>query len=117
MAVTERDNRTVRKSRLRFVFHKTTTQAAWTSSDVLLKNWWVGHLEKHGVRYRSPKNCRHTFASQVLSTGVAPVEWIAEYMGHTTTAMIHLDTTASARPTRHNRRSPAAVKHKRESRP
>lgn len=89
VAVTDRDNRTVRKSRLRFVFHKTTTQAAWTSSDVLLKNWWVGHLEKHGVRYRSPRNCRHTFASQVLSTGVAPVEWIAEYMGHTSTAMIH----------------------------
>lgn len=89
VAVTDRDNRTVRKHRLRFVFHKTTTRAAWTSSDVLLKNWWVGHLEKHGVRYRSPKNCRHTFASQILSTGASPVEWIAEYMGHTTTSMIH----------------------------
>lgn len=87
--VTDRDNRTVRKQRLRFVFHKTSTRAAWTSSDVLLKNWWVGRLAAVGVRYRSPNNCRHTFASQILSTGVAPVEWVAEYMGHTTTSMIH----------------------------
>ncbi|AQZ95434.1 Arm DNA-binding domain-containing protein [Halopseudomonas phragmitis] len=87
--VTERDNRTTRVQRLRFVFHKSTTRAAWSSSDVLLKSWWRGHLESVGVRYRSPNNCRHTFASQILSTGVAPVEWVAEYMGHTSTAMIH----------------------------
>jgi len=87
--VTDRDNRTVRKQRLRFVFHKSSTGAAWTSSDVLLKSWWVNHLKAVGVRYRSPNNCRHTFASQILSTGVAPVEWVAEYMGHTSTAMIH----------------------------
>lgn len=87
--VTERDNRTTRTHRLRFVFHKSTTGAAWSSSDVLLKSWWRGHLESTGVRYRSPNNCRHTFACQILSTGVAPVEWLAEYMGHTSTAMIH----------------------------
>lgn len=86
--VTDRDNRTVKRQKLRFVFHKTTTDAAWTSSDVLVKTWWRGHLEKVGVRYRGPNNCRHTFASQALSTGVVPLDWIADQMGHTSTAMI-----------------------------
>lgn len=86
--VTDRDNRTIRKQRLRFVFHKTTTGAAWTSSDVLIKTWWRGHLEKVGVRYRGPNNCRHTYASQMLSTGAVPLDWIADQMGHTSTAMI-----------------------------
>ena len=35
--VTDRDNRTVKRQKLRFVFHKTTTDAAWSSSDVLVK--------------------------------------------------------------------------------
>lgn len=89
MPVTERDNRTTRTQRLRLVFHKSNTGKAWSSSDVLLKSWWRDHLENVEVRYRSPNNCRHTFASQILSTATAPVEWVAEYMGHTSTAMIH----------------------------
>ncbi|MES6203442.1 hypothetical protein U6N28_12535, partial [Cutibacterium acnes] len=46
------------------------------------------HLEEVGVRYRGPNNCRHTYASQMLSTGVVPLDWIADQMGHTSTAMI-----------------------------
>ncbi|WP_095159156.1 Arm DNA-binding domain-containing protein [Pseudomonas sp. Irchel 3E13] len=86
--VTDRDNRTIKRQKLRFVFHKTTTSAAWTSSDVLVKTWWRKHLENVGVRYRGPNNCRHTYASQTLSTGVVPLDWIADQMGHTSTAMI-----------------------------
>jgi integrase len=37
----------------------------------------------HGVRYRGPGQCRHTYASQMLTTGVASIDWIAEQMGHT----------------------------------
>jgi integrase len=88
VSVTDRDNKTVKVQTLRFVFHKSTTGAAWTSSDVLLKNWWRDHLAVAGVRYRGPNNCRHTYASQMLSTGVVPVDWIADQMGHTSTAMI-----------------------------
>ncbi len=86
--VTDRDNKTVKRQKVRLVFHKTTTDAAWTSSDVLLKTWWRKHLEDAGVRYRGPNNCRHTYASQMLSTGVVPLDWIADQMGHTSTAMI-----------------------------
>lgn len=86
--VVERDNRTIREQRVRFVFNNTATGEPYRSSDVLRHGWWIGHLEKAGVRQRGPNTCRHTFASQVLSSGLATPEWIADQMGHTSTAMI-----------------------------
>lgn len=86
--VTDRDNKTKKRQKVRFVFHCTTTGAAHSSSDVLLKGFWRPHLAKVGVRYRGPGNCRHTYASQLLSTGAVPLDWIADQMGHTSTAMI-----------------------------
>lgn len=88
VSVTARDNKTVRKQKVHFVFHCTTTNAAHTSSDMLLKGFWRPHLAAAGVRYRGPNNCRHTYASQLLSTGAVPLDWIADQMGHTSTAMI-----------------------------
>lgn len=88
VGVTDRDNKTVKRRKVRFVFHCTTTGAAHSSSDMLLKGFWKPHLEKAEVRYRGPNNCRHTYASHLLSTGAAPLDWIAEQMGHTSTAMI-----------------------------
>lgn len=32
--------------------------------------------------------CRHTYASQLLTTGIASIDWIAEQMGHTNGNMI-----------------------------
>ena len=88
VSVTVRDNKTERKQKVHFVFHCTTTNAAHTSSDMLLKGFWRPHLAAAGVRYRGPNNCRHTYASQLLSTGAVPLDWIADQMGHTSTAMI-----------------------------
>jgi integrase len=87
--VTDRDNKTKKRVKVRFVFHSTTTNAAHSSSDMLLKGFWRPHLAKVGVRFRGPNNCRHTYASQLLSTSAVPLDWIAEQMGHTSTAMIH----------------------------
>ncbi|MFJ9993163.1 site-specific integrase [Pseudomonas putida] len=86
--VIDRDNRTVREQRVRFVFHNTATSEPYHSSDVLRHGWWITHLEKAGVRQLGPNTCRHTFASQMLSSGIATPEWIADQMGHTSTAMI-----------------------------
>lgn len=86
--VLDRDNRTVREHRVRFVFHNTATGQPYRSSDVLRHGWWINHLDKAGVRQRGPNTCRHTFASQMLSSGIATPEWIADQMGHTSTAMI-----------------------------
>jgi integrase len=39
------------------------------------------------VRYRPPKQCRHTFISQMLTAGV-PIDWIVHQVGHTSPEMI-----------------------------
>ncbi|MFI7864521.1 Arm DNA-binding domain-containing protein [Ectopseudomonas khazarica] len=86
--VLDRDNRTRRQQRVRFVFHNTASGEAYSTSDTLRNNWWKAQLKRAGIRPRGPNQCRHTFASQMLSSGIATPEWIAEQMGHTSTAMI-----------------------------
>jgi len=41
-----------------------------------------------GVRYRRLGQCRHTYASQSLTTGAASIHLIADQMGHTNGNMI-----------------------------
>lgn len=86
--VLARDNKTKKREKLHFVFHCTSTGAAHTSSDVFLKGFWRPHLKEAGVRYRGPNNCRHTYASQLLTSGVVPLHWLKDQMGHTTIAML-----------------------------
>lgn len=86
--ITDRDNRTKKVQKVRFVFHNTASGEAYSTSDTLRNGWWKAHLKKAGVRPRGPNQCRHTFASQMLTSGIATPEWIADQMGHTSTAMI-----------------------------
>ncbi|CAM3681535.1 putative lambdoid prophage Rac integrase [Pseudomonas reidholzensis] len=86
--VVDRDNRTVREQRARCVFHNSATGEPYRSSNVLRHGWWITHLGKAGVRQRGPNTCQHAFASQMLSSGIATPERIADQMGHTSTAMI-----------------------------
>lgn len=41
-----------------------------------------------GVRYLGPGKCRHTYVSQLLTTGIASIDWIAEQMEPTNGNMI-----------------------------
>ncbi|MDH1263558.1 tyrosine-type recombinase/integrase [Pseudomonas sp. GD03944] len=86
--VIDRDNRTRRQQRVRFVFHNTASGEAYSTSDTLRNGWWKAHLKRAELRPRGPNQCRHTFASQMLSSSIASPEWIADQMGHTSTAMI-----------------------------
>ena len=86
--VLDRDNKTRKRQALRFVFHCTSTGAAHSSSDMLLKGFWRPHLAAAEVRYRGPNNCRHTYASQLLTTGAVTLQWLKDQMGHTTIAML-----------------------------
>lgn len=86
--VLDRDNKTKKRQALRFVFHCTSTGAAHSSSDMLLKGFWRPHLAAAEVRYRGPNNCRHTYASQLLTTGAVTLQWLKDQMGHTTIAML-----------------------------
>lgn len=85
--VKDRDNKTLRKQRIRPVFRRTSGEPHY--SDMTVRDrFFKTHCEKAGVRYRPPGQCRHTFISQMLTLGVVPMQWIAAHVGHTTIAMI-----------------------------
>jgi len=51
----------------------------WTEKS--LRNAWDAACVAAGVRYRPPKQLRHTFASWTLSAGESPI-WVSKVMGH-----------------------------------
>lgn len=86
--ITDRDNRTVRQQKLRPVFLNSKTLKPHDGDQNIRERFWQTHLKNAGVPYRAPSQARHTFISQMLSTGVVPLHWIAQHVGHTTTDMI-----------------------------
>ncbi len=70
------------------MFLNTTTGEPHVNDFSIRDRFFKTHLEYAGVRYRGPGQCRHTYASQLLSSGVVSIDWIAEQMGHTSSNMI-----------------------------
>lgn len=62
------------------VFLNPKTQKPWIG-DKPVRNIWRAALKEAGVKYRFPRQCRHTFASWMLSAGESPL-WVARMMGH-----------------------------------
>jgi integrase len=85
--IVDRDNRTVRKEKLRLVFLNSMSGKPFYENAIRQRFWQV-HLKRAGVRYRGPGQCRHTFISQMLSLGVVPLHWISNHVGHATITMI-----------------------------
>jgi integrase len=83
--VKQRDNVTIKDDTLRLVFRNGLSNLAW--NDASLRRWFKGHLSRAKVRHRGPNQCRHTFASQMLSNFVS-MEWVARQLGHTDTTMV-----------------------------
>ncbi|GAB7527943.1 site-specific integrase [Pseudomonas sp. 3A(2025)] len=83
--IMQRDNVTSKRENVRFVFRNGQSGEPWYTSSV--GRWFKTHLSAVGVRHRGPNQCRHTFASQALSSYV-PVEWVARQLGHTDTTMV-----------------------------
>lgn len=57
------------------------------SSYEQIRQRWTTILERAGVRYRPFNQCRHTYASHMLSSGLNPL-YVAAQMGHRGTAML-----------------------------
>lgn len=87
--IVDRDNTTRRQVKLRFVFLNSNTGKSHYGDTGIRDHFFKLHMEKPDTWYRGPRQCRHTYASQLLSTGVAPIQWVAEQMGHTSPAMIY----------------------------
>lgn len=62
------------------------TKKPWRSSDAFWKHW-NALIIKSSIEYRQPYQCRHTYASMLLSKGENPL-WVATQMGHVDTEMI-----------------------------
>lgn len=82
-----RDNRTSKKIKQQWLWYCKRTRTHYNYDQV--KNRWRAHLDACGVPYRGANNGRHTYASQLLTSGVVPIEWLANQMGHCSTQMIH----------------------------
>ena len=63
------------------------TGEPWHSDGQLRKTGWAPAIKRSKVGYRYPYQCRHTFASWMLSAGENPI-WVARQMGHTDWTMI-----------------------------
>ncbi len=87
--VLEFDNKTRTKELLRFVFFNSQTNQPYSDARHMAARFWTQLLKQAGLRQRGINQCRHTFASRLLSCGRYPEKWIAEYLGHTSTAMLH----------------------------
>lgn len=83
--VKQRDNVTVKEDTVRLVFRNGQSNQPW--NDNSLRRWFTGHLRRAKVRHRGPNQCRHTFASQMLSNYVS-LEWVARQLGHKDTTMV-----------------------------
>ena len=86
--VTQEDNRTVLIEKWRPVWRNSLYGNAHNSDGAVRDRFWKHHLVLAKVRYRGPNHARHTFASQLLSTGMISKDWIAQQMGHTSTKML-----------------------------
>lgn len=87
VSVLQRDNRTQKQERLHFVWINQEYDQPFNYYE--LRYIWRRHLKKAKVRYRGINQGRHTFASQLLSSGQVPPEWIADQLGHSDTSMIY----------------------------
>lgn len=63
------------------VWHNPRNNLPWTGDGQIRKTVWQYALQRAGVRYRGPKQLRHTFGSWMCSAR-EPLPWIANQMGH-----------------------------------
>lgn len=63
------------------VFPDPRTGVCWTSDEPPRELYWRPLLKRLGIRYRSPYETRHTYATMLLMAGVAPA-YGAKQLGH-----------------------------------
>jgi integrase len=81
------DYKSTSKANLRFIFLNSLTLEPFSDVSNYRGRFFDPHIKKAGIRYRSPKQARHTFACQLLTAGI-DIYWIAKQLGHTSIKMI-----------------------------
>ena len=60
---------------------------AWETDAQIRKTLWLPLLARSGVTYRNPYQCRHTYASALLTAGANPY-YVASQLGHVDVTMV-----------------------------
>ncbi|MFX0588423.1 hypothetical protein ACOART_12055, partial [Glaesserella parasuis] len=64
-----------------WIFPDPRTGQRWTDDEPPRELYWRPMLKRLGIRYRSPYQTRHTYATMMLMAGVTPA-YAARQMGH-----------------------------------
>lgn len=64
-----------------WIFPDPRTGERFTDDEPPRELWWRPCLKRLGIRYRSPYETRHTYATMMLMAGATPA-WAARQMGH-----------------------------------
>lgn len=70
-----------------FVFENPVTGKPWHDERSQRDHYWKPALKRLGIRYRSPYQTRHTYATIALMNGVNPA-YIARQLGHKSAKML-----------------------------
>lgn len=87
VSVVGKDNRKVKDQKLTFIFPDSFTGEPYINSARVNERFFTAFLKQNKIRHRGINQARHTFASQLLTKGVAE-RWIAREMGHTSIIML-----------------------------
>lgn len=69
------------------VWHNPRTNSPWGTDAQIRKTLWEPLLKRSGVRHRNPYQCRHTYASSMLTAGQNPW-YVAQQLGHVDVQMV-----------------------------
>ena len=86
--VKQRDNVSSKTETIRPIFINSLTGKYFANDMSVSHRFLKGHLKKAKVAYRAANQCRHTFASQMLSHFVSQ-DWIIRQLGHSNYDMLH----------------------------
>lgn len=70
------------------IFRDPATNAPWKEDTRIRKYFWIPALKQAGVKYRSQRFTRHTYASTLITEGSNPA-FIAKQLGHSTPITTH----------------------------
>ena len=82
------------------VFENPNTLEPWNGDKCIRDGHWRTALKKAKVRYRTPYQMRHTYASMMLSAD-EPLAWVSHQIGHsdvTITARVYATYIKDSRP-------------------
>jgi integrase len=69
------------------VWHNPRTSTAWGTDAQIRKTLWEPLIRRSGLRHRNAYQCRHTYASAMLTAGENPW-YVAQQLGHADVQMV-----------------------------